>query len=258
MNCFREVRTRGVAAIATILLLALPSFAVRADEGQQGQDDWTFFADAYLWGANIDIESETGSNTEIRFTDIVDDMQFGGMAVLGASHNKWFLWTDAIYLDIDDNVEEEIESGVELDKLGVEAWVVQPKIGYQVMRTERNALYALAGLRYLWVEVYGKLDLGPPNPVGSQDGDVSDSSWDAVVGFRGEYLLSDKWYINYQFDGGAGDSDFTWQLIGAVGYRFESFDATFGYRYLDWEDTENDALADINMSGFMAGVRLHF
>jgi len=247
-----------VAAIATILLLALPSFAVRADEEQLGQDDWTFFADAYLWGANIDIESETGSNTEIRFTDIVDDMQFGGMGVLGASHNKWFLWIDAIYLDIDDNVEEEIQPGVELDKLGVEAWVVQPKIGYEVLRTERNTVYALAGLRYLWVEVYGKLDLGPPNPVGSQDGDVSDSSWDAVAGVRGEYVLSDNWYINYQLDGGAGDSDFTWQGIGAVAYRFKSFDAMFGYRYLDWNFDDKASLEDLNFHGPSAGVRFVF
>ena len=48
----------------------------------------------------------------------------------------------------------------------------------------------------------GKLDLGPPNPVGTQDSDVSDDSWDAVIGFRGEYSLSYKWYINYQFKEG--------------------------------------------------------
>jgi len=91
-----------------------------------------------------------------------------------------------------------------------------------------------------------------------EDGDISDSSYDAVVGVRGEYLLTDKWYIDYQLDGGTGDSDFTWQAIGVVGYRFESLDAMFGYRYLDWQDTENDALEDLNMSGFMAGMRFHF
>jgi hypothetical protein len=75
---------------------------------------------------------------------------------------------------------------------------------------------------------------------------------------RGEWQFSEKWYGAYQFDAGTGDSDLTWQGIATLNYRFNRFDASFGYRYLDWQDTENDALSDLNMSGFMAGLKFFF
>ena len=41
----------------------------------------------------------------------------------------------------------------------------------------------------------------------SGDGDV----WDAVVGIRGQFELSGRWFMPFHLDVGTGDSDVTWQ-----------------------------------------------
>lgn len=136
--------------------------------------------------------------------------------------------------------------------------MVTPMVGYQLLKSERATLHALVGARYLWIEVSEKFDFGPPLPVDTIKASESDGSWDALVGVRGDWQFSDKWYGAYQFDVGSGDSDLTWQGIATLNYRFNRFDASFGYRYLGWQDTENDALSDLNMSGFMAGLKFFF
>jgi hypothetical protein len=86
----------------------------------------------------------------------------------------------------------------------------------------------------------------------------SDSVWDGVVGVRGRYELSDKWYVSYHADLGTGDSDYTWQVLGSFGYRFERFDAIFGYRHLEWSFDGEGALDALDISGPMAGIRYRF
>ncbi len=82
--------------------------------------------------------------------------------------------------------------------------------------------------------------------------------WDGIVGVRGQVNLSDKWYLPYHMDMGTGDTDFTWQVLGGIGYRFRKVDAQVGYRYLDWDFDDNDVFNDINMKGLYGGVRFRF
>ena len=85
MKFFCKVRNGALVATLALVPGGLTSSLAHADQGQEG---WEFIADVYLWGANIDIEAASGSNSEIRFTDIVEDMEFGGMAVLAARHDN--------------------------------------------------------------------------------------------------------------------------------------------------------------------------
>ena len=247
------------ASLGRNLLLAVLALATLASGVAHAQEqEWEFAAEAYLWGANVDIETEAGTDTEIRFTDIVDDLQLGGMLALFAHRDKWMFGFDGIYLDIDDNVEEEVQEGVELNDLALEAWVVSPMVGYELLQSDRFSLFVMAGARYLWIDVSEKINFSPPEPVGTENFSTSDGSWDGLIGIRGHWRLSDDWYTTYHLDVGTGDSGLTWQALGAFGYRFNRFDAIVGYRYLEWDNTENDALEDLNMSGVMAGVKFWF
>ena len=38
---------------------------------------------------------------------------------------------------------------------------------------------------------------------------------------RGVSELSDKWWLNYRFDIGAGDSDLTWNAVAQFGYTYD-------------------------------------
>jgi hypothetical protein len=105
-----------VGRIALLVASLLASTASNAQE-----EPWKFATELYLWGANVDIESSTGSDSEIRFTDIVSDLEFAGMARLAMQRGKWRIGADLIYLDIDDNIEATIGPGIELNDLGLEA-----------------------------------------------------------------------------------------------------------------------------------------
>ena len=222
------------------------------------ESDWQYSASVYLWGASADIETEAGSDVEIRFSDIAKDLKLGGMLTTTAQRDKWLLLADMIYLDMDDNVKDSVLPGVELNDLGLEAWIVTPMAGYQLLNSGKHTLYAMAGARYLWIDIAMKTDISAPFATDSVKSSVSKGSWDGIVGFHGDWKLHEKWYASYHLDAGAGDSDFTWQAVTTVGYRFENFDAKFGYRYIDWNDTENDALTDLNFGGFIGGVTFHF
>jgi hypothetical protein len=166
----------AVSRIALIVAVLLASTTSNAAE-----EPWKFGAEVYLWGANIDIESSTGSDSEIRFTDIVSDLEFAGMVRLATQRGKWRIGADLIYLDIDDDIEATIGPGIELNDLALEAWVVTPMVGYQLLKSERATLHALVGARYLWIEVSEKFDFGPPLPDDTIKASESDGSWDGSL-----------------------------------------------------------------------------
>jgi hypothetical protein len=233
--------------------------AAAADEPSGRADDWEYGVEMYLWGANVDTTSPTGTSSEIRFTDLAEDLEFGFMAAFGAERGKWSVLADVIYLDVDDDVEDDVQPGVQLKSLGgIEGWIVNTVGQYRLLETERLTLNLLAGARYLWLEVPVEFRFSDPEPPGSLKDAPSESFLDGVVGIRGQWQFNDKWYATYHADVGTGDSDTTWQGLLAVGYRFDRFDAVFGYRYLDWSFDDDEVLEDLNLSGVMAGVKFLF
>jgi hypothetical protein len=253
--------------LAWVILWTAPGPAAAQDG--VGGEDWEFGIEIYGWGATFNAESATGDNIEIDFHDLVDDLNFTLMSAIGARKDKWSLVTDVIFFDIEDD-----EQGSQTVPVGpfsftvgtdadveLKAWVVTPFIGYTVIEAEKFRLDVLAGARYLWLEAI--IEVKITDIFGSRKIRVSDSgsAWDGVVGVSGEVNLTDKWYMPYYLDVGTGDSDSTWQVLGAVGYRFRNFDAFLGYRYLDWDwddDAVNDVLYDLNVKGPYAGVKFVF
>jgi len=251
-NVMHRAVLRTLWIVLTVAALSVSTPSMAAD------DDWKYLAEFYMWGANIDIETEAGTNSEIRFTDIVEDLELAAMTRLATQRGKWRLGADIIYLDIDDNIEDSINPLLELKTLGLEAWIVSPTIGYELLKSERATLHGLVGARYLWIDLSQKFVFSGPLSPGTRKASESDGSLDGTVGIRGEWKFTDKWYAAGDFDSGTGDADSTWQAIVALNYRFKHFDAVAGYRYMDWKDTESDALKDLNLSGFMAGLKFFF
>jgi hypothetical protein len=91
--------------------------------------------------------------------------------------------------------------------------------------------------------------------------DGSDSWIDPVIGLRGRYDLSDRWFVTgWGMAGGFGaGSDSMSDLFGAVGYRISGrSSAVLGYRWLSVDRDTDDFLYDITMDGIMAGVSFGF
>ncbi|RLA16658.1 MAG: hypothetical protein DRQ60_03925, partial [Gammaproteobacteria bacterium] len=134
----------------------------------------------------------------------------------------------------------------------LEAWVISLAGGYTIMQNDAYHLDLLVGARYLDIDIPISVKVGPVKVKTSVGGDI----WDGVAGLMGKVDLTDKWYINYYADAGAGDSDFTWQMRWGLNYKFDKVDAVFGYRHLSWKI--GDGLDKLTLKGPFAGVKFFF
>lgn len=81
----------GLLFVSLIVLIVFLSGTVTAQEAGQ-KEGWQFYADLYLWIADFKGEAVSGSDIDIEFHDIIDALDFGLMAGLGAKKDKWTSW----------------------------------------------------------------------------------------------------------------------------------------------------------------------
>jgi len=83
--------------------------------------------------------------------------------------------------------------------------------------------------------------------------------WDGVVGFRGSARLgAGNWFVPYYLDAGAGTSKFTWQAVVGVGYSFGWGDLLLVYRYLSFEQGDDQPVQRLEFAGPALGATFHF
>lgn len=253
--------------LSLFILWAAPGPAA-AQEGRSG-DDWEFGLEMYAWGPDIKAKTATGDNITIDLHTILDDVQMLYMSAFSARKDKWSLFTDVIYFDLEDDEQGSLTVpvgpfsfavGADAD-VQLKAWVVTPSVGYSVIEAAKFGLDILAGARYLYLEAI--IEAKTSGPLGVRKVRVSDPghAWDGIVGVRGEVRLTERWYLPYYADVGTGDSESTWQVLGGVGYRFGSVDAVLGYRYLEWDwddDDVSDVFKDLIVQGPYGGVKFVF
>lgn len=244
--------------ISTSLLILTLSVHAEEKQSTQSPEKWQFGVEAYLWGASIDVKPTGGDTVHVSFSDIWDDLEFAFMSTLSARKGKWSFFADIIYMDLDDDDKGSaaliglpgITTKIDVE---VEAWIVTAAGAYTVMERDRFSLDLLAGARYLYLDVPLKFRIGPIKRKVSPDG----TDWNGIIGVKGKVDFSDKWYLNYYADMGTGDSDFTWQGLAGLNYKFKKVNAVAGYRYLDF-DIEGSEVDDLTIDGPFAGVKFYF
>jgi hypothetical protein len=77
------------------------------------------------------------------------------------------------------------------------------------------------------------------------------TNWDAIVGLKGRFAFGEsrKWFVPYYADIGAGDSKFTWQAMGGVGYSFGWGDVVAAWRYTDYDMKSGKKIESLNLNG---------
>lgn len=238
MRTFNRIATLVLSAF--VIATVIPGTVFAQDPG------WQFTTEVYLWGASVGGKTASGSDLDVDFDDILDNLEMGFMGYFGAQKGKWSLLADVIYLDVKD------DATVLNEPLSVElsGWIVTPALGYNLVETDRVRLDVVGGARYLYLDL--DIELGPDRV------EDSGSVWDGIVGVRGSFNLTDKLYLPYHLDVGTGDSDLTWQALGGVGYKFKWFDVVVAYRYLYWDFEDGAAVDDLDLSGPFAGIKFEF
>lgn len=237
-----------------------------AEESSAGS--WQFAAGLYAWTPSVKGETALGTDIDVSFSDIIDNLDIAYMGMMTARKDKFSLLVDIIYMDIEDDSDHALLSGslsmgsLSLTNVEMQAWVVTPAASYTVVDTERLQLDLLAGARYLYIKT--ELELREQGPLTTRKISPSESEdvWDGIIGARGNVLLNEKWSLPFHFDVGTGDTDLTWQAFGGIGYRFNSAELVAGYRHLEWEfdddDTGGNVFNDLYISGPVVGLRYFF
>ena len=134
--------------------------------------------------------------------------------------------------------------------------MTSPKHGY--LPVSHGRLDALAGARYFDLQLDFDLGLNAGRLPPFVERSPSVSVLDAVVGVKGHVDLNGQWYVPYYLDLGTGQSNFTWQALAGVGYRFHWGDVSLTYRHIDWRFGSNKKIDNFNLSGPMLAATFHF
>lgn len=273
------IKSKSILSIIAILFVttSLPSLVLAQDVDSSG-DDWQHAILLYGWGASISGQTTFGSggngqgvessDIDIGFSDLLDGVSFAFMGSYHARKNRWSILADVIYLDLSGKNQLNLFSPIgerptdvttEV-KTGLEGLVVQLGGGYNLYHRERTTMDFIFGTRYLDVslDVLLRFDLGLPNLNPTLSASVSKDYWDAIVGFKGNIGLGDRWYIPYYADVGAGDSDLTWQATAGVAFKAADWaDIALLYHHMAW-DIPGVVIKDLEFSGPALGVVFRF
>lgn len=225
------------------------------------EDDWGVDLELYGWFPDIELELEDGSKAEITRQDIIDDLDKAVMWAVRVRQGRWSLTSNFSYGDISKKTDlsllPNLPSLAKVTKGGLKGWIIAPTLGYTILDNDKQKIDLYAGARYFWIELDATIEINPITP-GEPSRRRKESStvsnWDGIIGARGLYYLSGKWFIPYSVNAGTGDSDFTWEAQAGFGYRFSDVSALFGWRYLGYDVGSDTIIKELTLNGPFAGV----
>ena len=191
------------------------------------------------------------------FSDILSDLDFAGMIVGTVRYERVGLLVDLDYvsLSVDGNLSGPFRTRYHTN---LEALVATVGATARVVDESRLGVDLLVGARILslWVDS----DFKGQGPLGASRGfSDSDTIVDGLVGVRAGVELGDGFSLIGYADIGAGNSDLTWQVLGAVEYTFSnSVSGAIGYRYLGYDFGGHAPLDDLALYGPVLGVTFRF
>jgi hypothetical protein len=250
---------RLLIALLALIILVFPGSLMAQDKNMT--DQWQFMIEPYLWTPGINTTATNGTDVSVDIGDVLGDLKFAAMGVVGVKKGKWSFMIDTFYADLQDTNDKSISSVRSTIDLQAEvkfkSWIVTPVIGYTLIDYEKNKLDIVAGARYLKVELYASL-YSDRASARYPEISGSDEYWDGIVGLKGEIALYEQLYLPLYLDIGTGNSDLTWQVAGGLGYRFGLCDVVAGYRYMSWDFKDSSFLKDLNLSGPYIGLKFIF
>jgi hypothetical protein len=255
----------GVLSPLCLSLLLTPSAARAADRGDDGQ--WRTATSLYAWAAGVEGETRDDQDIDLSFSDLAENLDLALMGTVEARRDRWSLLADFVYVELSETNRNRFEVPItpglppSVDvktKVELEQFVSTVAGGYNLADGERGTHDLVAGARYLSLDTTITLDANAEELSRSRELSGSQSGWDGIVGLRGRFNLSDKWFLPYFLDVGAGNSDLTWQAFAGVGYEFRRIDVVAAYRHMAWEFDDDSLLNEFALSGAVLGARFRF
>jgi len=262
------MKTRALVSPMMMALIAAALVAgfgppLRAQEtSATTTSGWSFGLTPYIWFASLegDVATISGlptTSVDASFDDIIENTDMALMLAAEARRGRFGIVTDLNYLSLstDGDTPGPLFGDVDVDTSTFFATVAG---FYEVLPGERIRLDVLAGARVWYVDTEIDLSAGLLPARSVEDDEV----WaDPVVGLRWRGNLGRGFFLAGAADiGGFGvASDFTWGLLGTLGYQFNDWlSARAGYRRLEVDYEDDGFVWDVELSGPIVGATFRF
>ena len=253
------MRIQSIVIAAAVAGLALtmvsPAQAQEVDE-----DRWGLTVAPYFVFPNMNGQAGIGDvvvDVDASPADIFDNLQFGFMLFFEMSNQDWAVGVDGLYMNLG---QEGITPGGRETEADMKQFAIQTNI------LRRVAAWAEVGLGVRLNSIETGLMVAPGEIVlPGTDVTVKNTWLDPLIAARFIIPMESKWRLGIQGDiGGFGiSSDFAWQVLPFVGYRFSQvFELAGGYRAfgMKYETGSGDDyfLYDMTIFGPQLGIILRF
>lgn len=251
------------AAVLTAGLSPAAGFA-------QSAPNWTYQATIYgyfptISGTTTFPPPVGGSSSSVDMGTILDALKFAFMGSFEASNGQWGVLADVIYLDVGGNKGQTnnfslgsagLPAGVSANVgFDLKGWITTVAGTYRLMSEPGLTLDLVGGARILnirpslnWSLVGNVGALPVVDRAGSRES--KEQNWDVIAGVKGRARLgTGAWFLPYYADIGTGESKFTWQVMGGVGYSFGWGDVVGAWRYIDYRMKSDQSVQDLSFNG---------
>lgn len=249
---------KGTIIAATFFML--PAIAAADSSGlyatATSPEDWRFEITPYLWTPDIKGDVTVRghrADVDVPFSDLFDALHFAAAGLGVVHYRQWLIWTQVDYLSLGTSRVRYL-SGPRMTPIGASLdnkttlWTVGA--GYQFPGwMEGQTFDVLIGEQGAHLE-------NTLNPMRLRSFEGSRNVLDTVLIVRPSIRLSTRWRFNPTLQGGAGDSQNTYQLQPQFQYNFtERWECRIGYRKLHYSmnGSRGDTSMDVNFSGPLIG-----
>ena len=268
-------------ALIAVLPLCGAQTAYAAPDSHHKTAGWALQVTPYIWAASLDgdispFQSAPTINVAKPFSDVLDDLNFGGFLNIWGRYDRFVFSSDMMYVDTTDMNGSGPLAAMQIPGLGItippganvaarvdsKQFMASLQGGYRVVDTPQFTLDALGGAR-LWRisnDVTVTASHFAISTISVSHGESF--SWvDPVIGLRAFHPVTEKLSIQGQADlGGFGaGSDLTWSALATVNYSVAdrlSFSA--GYKILDVDYNHGGYAYNTRMSGPVLGATVRF
>jgi len=261
---------------ATVAAAVAPACA---EETKTSDTGWQFRITPYLWfpeiSGTLTYTNVVGTGASISAqadpSSYLQSLDFAGMFTAEARKNNWFVFTDYIYLHLSshESATQSITGTGGIVQVPVNVTGSQDVVsnvwtlagGANLVHEPAVSLDFFGGARLLNLSANLSWDFAGPTGSLAKSGNTSQTlnEWDAIVGLKGEVRFGEShWFMPYYADVGGATSNFTWQALLGVGYRFGWGDVVFVVRSLSYNFDSKDNQLDMRMTGPALGASFKF
>jgi hypothetical protein len=255
-----------VKAIAVATAANVLGAAAIADERNQSTgipDDWSLNVSPYVWAAGLEgsvapFPGAPEGDVDASFKDILDHLDMAGMIFAQLRYRRFAAYTDLVYTSV--SADSDTPLGAPFDEVELENDIFIGTFGgaYRPIETDHASLDLLLGVRAWSVDTDLSLQDGAQP---DQDIEHNENWIDPMIGAQGRYQFDNGIFLAslVQVGGFGVGSDLTWDALGAIGYQFnDSISAVAGYRHLEVDYDHRGFVFDVELSGPVIGMTIHF